>query len=322
MRAPRAISIIELMELVPNEDVAVAFFEEKRWKNQLYCPRCGSLDASPVRSRKPMPYWCGDCRSYFSVRTGTVMEGSNLPLRKWLLAIYLMHTSRKGVSSTQMARLIGVTQKTAWFLGHRIREAMAYRGGLMFETVEVDETYIGGREGNKHSNKRLREYHPIGKIAVMGFFERHSGRVRAFPIGWDHTSENYQKLVRENVARKSTVYTDEHSSYVGLAGDYRHMSISHSRGEYVWGDVHTNSIEGFWAQVKRAYMGTFHWMSFKHVHRYINEVAYRQSLGHDNGPVAIARLLGRMHGMRLTYRELISSPDPLPQGVLAMTEEM
>ena len=156
----------------------------------------------------------------------------------------------------------------------------------------------------------------------MGFFERHSGRVHAFPIGWDHTSENYQKLVRENVARQSTVYTDEHSSYVGLAGDYRHMSISHSRGEYVWGDVHTNSIEGFWAQVKRAYMGTFHWMSFKHVHRYINEVAYRQSLGHDNGPVAIARLLGRMHGMRLTYRELISSPDPLPQGVLAMTEEM
>ena len=315
MLNPKAISVFQLMELVPDEPSAIAFFEARRWPKQTYCPRCGSLDAARTKNGKPMSHWCKDCRRHFSVRTGTVMAGTNLPLRKWLLAMYYMLTARKGVSSLHMARLIGVTQKTAWFLGHRIREAMKYKGGLMFGEVEVDETYVGGREPRKHSKNKLRDLQAFGKMPVMGFRERHSGRVHAFPLGWDSEQRTYHRHVRENVQPGSSLYSDEHRSYHGLHRVYRHLSVSHSKGEYVWMDAHTNGIESFWAQVKRAYKGTFHWMSYHHIHRYINELAYRQSLGNPDGLAAIIHLMKRLDGVRLTYKALAASPDPLPESI-------
>ena len=149
-----ATSIYELMQQVPDEASATAFFEMWRWGESPSCPHCGSLETSAVPNGKPMPHRCRSCRKHFSVRTGTVLAEAKVPLHKWLLSIYFFHTSRKGVSSVQLAKEIGVTQKTAWFLMHRIRVAMEHKGGLLDGEVEVDETYIGGKERNKHARQR------------------------------------------------------------------------------------------------------------------------------------------------------------------------
>ena len=162
------ISLYEFFREFPNEDAATTYFENRRWQNRLYCPRCGSVNAATIASRKPMPYRCRDCRKHFSVRTGTVLAESKLPPHKWLMAIYMLHTARKGISSVQMAKELGVQQRTAWFLQHRIRKAMEHRGGLFNGEVEVDEVYIGGKETNKHADKKINAGRgPVGKQMAM-----------------------------------------------------------------------------------------------------------------------------------------------------------
>ena len=297
-----AISLYEFMQRFPGEDAATAFFEERRWGSEPYCPHCGGINAAAIASRKPMPYRCRDCRRHFSVRTGTVLASSHVPLHKWLMAICMLHTARKGVASTQLARELGVTQKTAWFLNHRIRKAMEHRGSLLAGEVEVDETYIGGRERNKHEAKRLRAGRgPVGKQAVLGLRER-AGAVRALPVASVDRSTLHASIV-ENVRRGSMLYTDALRAYSGLPG-YGHDFVEHGIGEYVRGRVHTNSIESFWALLKRGYIGVYHYMSPKHLHRYINEFAYRQSIGNDNGLAVIGTTIDGMIGRRLRYKEL------------------
>ena len=295
-------SLYQMMERFPDEASATAFFEERRWGDEPYCPHCGSINARAIPNKKPMPFRCRDCRKHFSVRTGTVLAESPIDLHKWLMAIYLLHTDRKGVSSVQMAKELGVTQKTAWFLVHRIRKAMEHRGGLFSGEVEVDETFIGGKERNKHESKKQHAGRgPVGKQAVVGLRER-DGAVRAYPI--EATDKSHlQSAIVENVKRGSTIYSDSHPGYIGLPG-YQHESVAHSLGEYVRGRTHTNSVESFWALFKRGYVGTYHYMSFKHLERYVTEFAYRHNVGVDNTIDTIAKTVDGMIGRRLTYKEL------------------
>ena len=178
-RAERVgLSLEQLFDLVPDEDAARTWFEDVRWVDGRYCPHCEEENTKRVKNNKPMPYWCPDCRHYFSVKTGTAMQGSPIPLRKWVIAFYLMSTNLKGVSSMKLHRDLGITQKTAWYMVHRIREAWKAHEDVVTGPVEVDETYIGGKEKNKHRDKKLRRGRgPVGKTAVVGMKDRPTKRV-------------------------------------------------------------------------------------------------------------------------------------------------
>jgi len=301
---PESLSLYEFIKQFPDEAAAVEFFENRRWGSAPYCPHCGSLSTSKVVNGKPMSHRCKDCRKHFSVRTGTVLAESKIPLHKWLLAIYMLHTARKGVSSIQMSKELGITQKTAWFLNHRIREAMKHRGGLFSGEVEVDEVYIGGKEKNKHASKRNNAGRgAVGKQPVFGLRQR-GGETRAFPI--DGTDAiKLQSAIVENVKRGSTIYSDSHSGYVGIKG-YNHLSVAHSVGEYVRDQAHTNGIESFWALLKRGYVGIHHHMSEEHLHRYVNEFSYRHSARNNDTIDCVANTIDGMIGRRLSYKELTS----------------
>lgn len=234
--ATETLSLYEFFKRFPNEEAARKFFEGNRWADGVHCPHCGSLSVAEVKNHKPMPYRCRDCRQHFSVRTGTVLGDSRLPLHKWLMAIYMMTTSRKGIPSTQVARELGITQKSAWFLCQRIRETWLAQAGDngadMGPTVEVDETFVDGKEANKHASKKLNKGRgAVGKAVAVGSIKAYDGQVRAAHLsGTDKAT--LHRYVIANVETGSTVCTDGHAGYRSLM-NHIHLTVRHSVGKYV-----------------------------------------------------------------------------------------
>ena len=301
------ISLLEFFKKVPTEQKAQEYFENLRWNNGKHCPNCGSVSIANIKDCKPMPYRCRDCRRYFSVRTNTILAESKLPLQTWLLAIHIMTTAKKGISSVQLSKHLGCTQKSSWFLAMRIRETWLNKDNQQLAgTVEVDETYVGGLEKNKHFHKKLKKGSgAVGKTLVVGFRQRDGG-VIAMVVKQTDTA-TLTNAIRKNVELGANLYTDRYKAYKGLKQDYNHQQVKHSVGEYVNGMVHTNGIESFWAVLKRGYYGIYHYMSPKHLERYVNEFAGRFNMNKISSMDCIDMVLSDSVNKRLTYRRLINA---------------
>ena len=297
-----------LTKLCADEEKAVELFEKWRWPNGPVCPHCGSHECYRLRSKpettkkksklRPGVRKCKDCRQKFTAKMGTVFEDSHIPISKWLMALHLLCASKKGMSSHQLHRMLKVTYKTSWFMTMRIREAMRREplSSRLRGTVEVDETYVGG----KFSGKRGRGAEH--KVPVVSLVER-GGRARSFPVE-RVTSANLKAIIKENVSPTADIITDDFMSYRGLSRDFAsHQTIAHSKDEWARGPVHTNTVEGFFSILKRGIIGTYHHTSTHHLPRYLDEFDFRyNSRYYDDGERTIQAIEGA-EGKRLMYRE-------------------
>ena len=304
----KGISLLELARMFPDEASSREWFENIVWPDgERFCPRCGT-DNNYECSHVKMPYRCRDCRRYFSVKTGTPMESSPIPLLKWLYAIYLDTTSLKGVSSMKLHRDLNVTQKTAWFMLQRIRETFRDDGPTVRfpGPAEADEAYFGGKRKNMHAKQRktLEGRGTVGKVGVVGVKDRETKQV-AVKVVRNTDGATLQAFVREHVEPGAAVYTDDTGAYNGLT-EYERGTGKHSVGEYVDGKVHTNSIESFWSMLKRAHKGVYHKLSPKHLQRYVSQFAGRHNIREFDTLAQMAVITEGLAGKRLKYRDLIA----------------
>ena len=304
------ISLIELFRMFPDDAAAEEWFLEVRWPNgEIYCPHCGSTNIQTETIHASQSYRCkknnsGGCGKRFSVKTGTVMHGSNLGLQKWAIATYLLTTNPKSVSSMKLHRDLKVTQKTAWMLARKIRKSFEQEDQNYNGIVEVDETNVSELEKNKLWDKKLNAgCSAVGKIAVTGLKDRDTNQVTAKVIE-DTNRPTLYGFINNNVERGSMVCTDDFMSYQNMEG-YDHRHVKRSVGEYVDENIHINGMELFWSVLKRAYNGTFHKISQKHLDRYVTEFAGRHNTRTLDAIRQTDSIVRGMVRKNLTYKKLV-----------------
>lgn len=290
------------------EEQARKMIEALRWSNGIICPKCGSDKGAYEMKSKPESknkirdglYKCKSCRKTFTVTMGTIFEDSHIPLKKWLLAIYLMNASKKGISAHQLHRMLDITYKAAWFMAHRIRYAMTEQPlGQLLGTVEADETYIGGKNRGGKRGRGSENKTPVFALVSRG------GELRAGKVQ-NVTGTMLKGIIRENVTSDSRIMTDQYPAYRGLENDFAgHETVDHSVGEYVNGNAHTNTLEGWFSLLKRGVNGTFHHVSEQHLDRYVGEFAYRYNNKKISDSERAKKTVKQVEGKRLVYKDTI-----------------
>lgn len=295
MKHPK--TLVEAVMYFADEDRAHATLTARRWPNGVTCPTCGSPNVRFMEKRR---FWnCNGCRRQFSAKTGTIFEASPISLGKWLTAAWLIANAKNGISSCELSRSIGVTQKSAWFMNHRIRLAMANGGFEKLQgPVEVDETYVGGKKKPGKPGRGA-----SGKTPVVGIMERGGRIVTAVKMNLSQAS--LTDFIKANVETGAVVHTDAFSGYwkVNMAG-YTHRIINHHTGEYVFGETHTQGIEGFWPWFKRTVRGTYVSVEPYHLHRYLSEYSFRHDYRRVDDARRFAIVADQFKGQRLTYAQL------------------
>lgn len=293
-------SVLDLIQAFPTEQACIEHLEKLRWNGHVVSP----FDASSKVYKTKAGYQCKNTGKNFNVKTNTIFDNTKLPLVKWFLAIWIVTSHKKGISSLQLGRDLDITQKSAWFMLQRIRQCFGIENDNQLENeVEVDETFVGGKETNKHADKKSENPHSGDKAVVMGMIER-GGKVNAKHID-NRTVKTLTKEIVSVVKSGSTVYSDEWLGYNKLRRIYDHSVVKHNAHQYVDGRIHTNTIEGFWSLLKRGIFGIYHFTSKKHLQLYVDEFVFRYNSRNITSENRFDLMLGNMEN-RLTYKELIA----------------
>lgn len=300
-------SLPQLLDYFKDEKTCIEYYEKIRWNGKPVCPFCGT--ENPYKTNRG--YKCSDssCHKKFTVKVGTIFESSKISFRIWFAAIYLATAHKKGISSVQLAIDLDITQKTAWFVLHRVREMLRTSNPTLLgesKIVESDEAYIGGNDANRHADKKLHKDHFQQKQIVLGLIER-EGKVLLKHLP-RVTTKNMVSFIQKHVPVGATIYTDEHNVYKNLKTNYTHDSVNHSLRVYVVGNVHTNTIENFWSILKRGLYGVYHAVSEKHLHRYLDEFSNRFNERKATEQQRFEKFLVQSNSRRLSYNTLINTP--------------